>query len=127
MLFGGDEQRFSKSFITSPKDKQLIGVATSSTESHVGPGAYYNPKIDEKRGGWSSNSFSRRSPMTPNKSNPRESSLSRTDSYITGVLTPHGTMASPLPKKDLLTPGPGYYERDVFQPFGKTSPVNTLK
>lgn len=113
MIFG-DEKRFSKSLVSSPVDKQVQGVSQKSTEAHIGPGAYFNTTVDEKNNGWLSRSFSRRSPMTPA---PNES---RADSYIGGVLTSYGALASPVSPKNRSQVGPGHYTGDVMNSFVKT-------
>ena len=112
MIFG-DEKRFSKSLVSSAVDRQVQGVSSASTEAHIGPGAYFNTTVDEKRNGWLSKSFSRRSPMTPA---PNET---RADSYVGGVLTSYGALASPASPKDRSPVGPGHYTGDVMNSFAK--------
>lgn len=112
MIFG-DEKRFSKSLVSSPVDKQVQGVSHDATEAHIGPGAYFNTTVDEKRNGWLSRSFSRRPPMTPSAHE------SRADSYIGGVLTSYGALASPVSPKNRSQVGPGHYTGDVMNSFVK--------
>jgi len=112
MIFG-DEKRFNKPLVASSGDRQVFGVASPSTDTNLGPGAYYNSNLDEKRNGWQSRSFSKRSPMSPS---PKQASR---ESYIGGVLTPYGTLAAPLSPKDRISVGPGHYDNDVLGSFSK--------
>lgn len=110
MLFN-DERRFSKQLVASPGDSSVMGVVNPSTDINLGPGAYYNTSLNEKRNGWQSRSFSRRSPMTPS---PRESPRNEG-----GVLTPYGAIASPVSPKNRVSVGPGHYEGDVLNSFSR--------
>ncbi len=117
MLFG-NEKRFGKSFVTSSVDKQVMGVKSDATDASLGPGAYFNTTIEERRGGWSNRSFSRRTPMTPSSKGGRSeesltgspSSPQSRDLYQSAVMTSYGAIAMPpSPKHNGMVPGPGYY------------------
>lgn len=116
MLFGS-EKRFGKSLVTSSVDKQVMGVKCDSTDSSLGPGAYFNSTIEERRGGWSNRSFSRRTPMTPGSKGRSEESVTGSptsplnrDLYQSAVMTSYGAIAMPpSPRHNGIVPGPGYY------------------
>jgi hypothetical protein len=103
MLFN-DEPRFSKTLV---QNGATCGVTKSATEPHVGPGSYLAEQFEEKRSGWKKQSFSIREPMQKPAS---AKDLSRSDYYITGVLSSNGTMAAPQSPARCQSPGPGYYE-----------------
>lgn len=104
MIFG-DEPRFSKKLVAHPVDGSICGITKSSTEEHVGPGSYLAQQFEERRSGWRKQSFSNRQPMQEPKS-----PISRSDYYVSGVLSPNGTMAAPVSPARSKSPGPGYYE-----------------
>ena len=107
MLFG-DEKRFQKTYVAHSLDNRIHGVKAVATDECLGPGCYNNDN------GWIKKSFSRRQPMTPPASQ-RNSLFGRNDSFTTGVLTSYGTLSAPMSPRDVLgSPGPGYYEKTVF-------------
>lgn len=105
MIFN-DEPRFSKKLVAHPADGAICGVTKSATEEHVGPGSYLAEQFEERRSGWRRKSFSNRQPMEE----PKNKSISRSDYYVSGVLSPNGTMATPASPARSHSPGPGYYE-----------------
>ena len=72
----------------------------------MGPGSYLAEQFEERRSGWRRKSFSNRQPMEE----PKNKSISRSDYYLSGVLSPNGTMATPASPARSHSPGPGYYE-----------------
>jgi hypothetical protein len=114
MMFG-DEKRFKRTYTASSLDKRVHAVAAKSTDEMVGPGSYFATDLDQQRNGWARRSFSRRQPMTPPASQ-RYSVFGRNDSYTTGVLTSYGALSAPMSPRDVMnSPGPGYYEKNVFR------------
>lgn len=105
MIFN-DEPRFSKQLVQAPSDGSIIGMTKSSTEDHVGPGTYLAQQFEERRSGWRKPSFSNRQPME----GPTSGKLTRSDYYTSGVISPNGTMATPVSPVRSHSPGPGYYE-----------------
>jgi hypothetical protein len=116
MMFG-DAKRFGKSFVSSRVDSQVISVSDNATEDAVGPGAYFNSMIEEKRSGWASKSFSRRSPMSLNRSNDLSlihSGTNNRDLYSSAIVTSYGAIAMPpSPMHHAPVPGPGYYNSNT--------------
>lgn len=113
MLFG-DEKRFKRNYSASKQDKQIHAATAPAADEMIGPGSYFSTNLDEQRNGWAKKSFSRRQPMTPPASQ-RHSVFGRNDSFTTGVLTSYGALSAPMSPKDVLnSPGPGYYDRNVF-------------
>lgn len=103
MIFS-DEPRFNSTLV--PAQGDVSGVTKSSTEAHVGPGAYLATQFEERRSGWSKPGFSKRQPMQDEGRH----TISRSDHYISGVLSPNGTMSTPISPNRCRSPGPGYYE-----------------
>jgi hypothetical protein len=101
----GDEPRFHKSMVQNSKGIQ--GFRNHETDEHVGPGSYFAAQNEESRGGWSSKSFSKRQPMSP-ESRP----VDRSFHYTSGVIVPTG-LALPGSPLNRSTPGPGYYGRPI--------------
>lgn len=121
MIFSA-EPRFSKTIVSSSPNSSIQGFSKSATEAHIGPGSYIAAGSEEIRGGWKPTSFNNRQPMS------NKSKVSRSEHYISGVMTPHGTMSVPQSPKDRNSPGPGYYEGkpSIFS-FSQNSPTVTLK
>lgn len=108
MMFS-DEKRFANNLVSSKRDGQMMAVQKATTEAHVGPGSYF---AGARSDGWQKRSFSRREPMTPSK---KSKELDRSDLYAHGVVTSYGAVAVPINSPKAMSPGPGYYDRDIFK------------